>query len=179
MLGQLEFKSPYLILYKILFIIVLLKIINCKFKFMKYQIKNTELLNSKGVYQIKNLVNNKIYIGSTKVSFKGRLKEHLSQLRRGIHSNLYIQEDWDQFGEDNFEFSIIEVLEDGGKIFDREQYYIDNTRCLDRQFGYNIDPEVHRIFRSEETNEKISKTLKEGYASGRIQASHNPCVFKG
>lgn len=70
-------------------------------------------------------------------------------------------------------------MEDGGKILDREQYYITSTNCLDREFGYNIDPEVRRIIRSEETNKKISETLKEGYASGRIPIVSRPCKHKG
>lgn len=57
---------------------------------MKYFIKNEEDLNLKGVYQIKNLVNDKIYIGSTKTSFKDRLKNHLSKLRRGVHDNIHL-----------------------------------------------------------------------------------------
>jgi hypothetical protein len=38
---------------------------------------------------------------------------------------------------------------------------------------------VHRIVRSKETCKKISNTLKEGYASGRIVAQHRECIFKG
>lgn len=146
---------------------------------MKYKLKNLGDLNLKGVYQIKNVLNNKIYIGSTRVSFKERLKSHLKLLRRGVHANSYLQEDWNQFGEDNFQFSIIELLEEGGKILDREQFYLENTKCLNRDFGYNIDPEVHRAIRSKETNLKISQTLKEGYASGRIPRISRPSPHKG
>lgn len=146
---------------------------------MKFKLNQEKELELKGVYKITNIVNNKFYIGSTSVTFKGRLKDHLSQLRRGIHTNIYLQEDWNIFGEDSFEFSIIKILESSEEILNCEQKYITETNCCNRNLGYNIDPEVHRIIRSEETCKKISNTLKEGYATGRIVASHHECVFKG
>lgn len=87
---------------------------------MKFKLNQEKELELKGVYKITNIVNNKFYIGSTSVTFKSRLKDHLSQLRRDIHTNIYLQEDWNIFGEDSFEFSIIEILESSEEILNCE-----------------------------------------------------------
>ena len=58
------------------------------------------------IYQIVNSVNNKVYIGQT---MRGELrwKKHTSALRGNRHANHKIQADFNKFGEDAFEWSII------------------------------------------------------------------------
>ena len=43
-----------------------------------------------GVYQIRNLVNGKTYIGSTSRNFNIRNTEHFSLLRNGKHANNHL-----------------------------------------------------------------------------------------
>jgi hypothetical protein len=50
-----------------------------------------ENLDKQGVYQIKCVTSNKIYIGSTSTSFIKRLNHHLSMLRVNKHKNPYLQ----------------------------------------------------------------------------------------
>ena len=66
------------------------------------------------VYQIKNLENNKVYIGET---IRGELswKEHLRDLRGNRHPNKLLQEDFDKYGEQAFEWTILKEFEDGDK----------------------------------------------------------------
>ena len=48
------------------------------------------LLNKKGVYQIKNKENNKVYIGSTSIKFSRRLSKHIRDLiENKHHSNIF------------------------------------------------------------------------------------------
>ena len=58
------------------------------------------------VYQIVNTVNNKIYIGQT-TQGELRWKRHTSALRGNRHVNHKLQADFNKFGEDAFEWSII------------------------------------------------------------------------
>ena len=58
------------------------------------------------IYQIKNLVNGKLYIGQT-INYKSRKEKHLSLLRRNDHHNPYLQKAYNKYGEDAFEFSIL------------------------------------------------------------------------
>ena len=74
------------------------------------------------IYEIRNKINNKIYIGST-VDFKKRKATHLKELRQGKHANSHLQNAWNKYGEDNFSFKIIERCSIENLLI-REQYYI-------------------------------------------------------
>jgi len=63
-----------------------------------------------GVYQIRNRVNGRIYIESSK-NLEGTSTSRMFQLRMGkIVFNPELQKDLSEFGADNFEFSVLEVL---------------------------------------------------------------------
>lgn len=104
---------------------------------------------SAGVYVITNLLNGKIYIGSTKNSFKERWGNHLNLLKKGLHENKYLNNSWLKHGEENFEFSILEEIpfelinNISGYEKIREQYWIDLFLPFDDN-GYNIATQVDR-----------------------------------
>lgn len=103
------------------------------------KIKDTKnKMNKIGVYQIKNLVNNKIYIGSTTQSFIKRLSVHLNHLYKGTHHSIILQRAWDKYGEENFEFSILELCKNNSIVLEREQYWLDKLKPYNRNIGYNI-----------------------------------------
>ena len=64
-----------------------------------------------GVYEIKNKLNNKTYIGSS-IQLNRRLWYHKHQLRKGTHHNIHLQRAWNKYGKDAFEFSILVVCEE-------------------------------------------------------------------
>jgi hypothetical protein len=66
------------------------------------------------VYQIKNLENNKVYIGET-IRGELRWKEHLCTLRGNRHQNKLLQEDFDKYGEEAFEWTILKEFGDEDK----------------------------------------------------------------
>lgn len=78
-----------------------------------------------GVYQIRNLVNDKLYVGSAK-EFKNRYKTHLNSLAKGTHYNKHLQASFNKYGTDAFVFEILELTE--GTLEERrlcEQKHID------------------------------------------------------
>ena len=77
-----------------------------------------------GIYEIKNLVNNKIYIGSSS-NINKRKTAHFSYLRRNNHPNKHLQNAYNKYGANNFEFNILEICTIDN-IIQKEQYYIDN-----------------------------------------------------
>jgi group I intron endonuclease len=89
-----------------------------------------------GIYQIRCVANDKIYIGSS-VDLRNRWAFHCRALIRGNHSNRFLQAAWDSYGPDAFDFTIIEYV---GKdeLIVAEQYWIDRTRCTERDIGFNI-----------------------------------------
>ena len=98
--------------------------------------QRAEIPRASGVYQILCRPTGKVYVGSA-VDLYERWRDHRRYLRQGSHHNFYLQQAWDEYGEENFEFLVIEFL-DEGKIIEREQYWIDQTGCVDKSFGFNI-----------------------------------------
>lgn len=82
-----------------------------------------ELLNCSCIYLILNKINLHIYIGSA-VKFRKRKAIHLHALRKGTHHSYYLQRSWNNYGESNFEFIILEPC-NPENILSREQHYID------------------------------------------------------
>jgi group I intron endonuclease len=62
------------------------------------------------VYQIRNLVNDKFYIGSTHKPLQRRIHEHLTKLRANYHNNKHLQSAWNKYGEENFIFETVEDI---------------------------------------------------------------------
>lgn len=118
------------------------------------------------VYQIKNEVNGKLYIGSTIRPAYIRKYEHFSKLRENLHSNDYLQKSFNKYGEKSFTFSIVEDYkfpEDYTKIYiveyllGREYYFIEKLEA-----AYNLKTSLTTgntgYKHSEETRKKIGES---------------------
>jgi len=104
-----------------------------------------------GIYKIENLVNGKVYIGSS-CDIKKRWRDHKYQLRHNKHYNNYLQNSWNKYREDNFKFKIVEETKD---LQIREQYWIDSLNSFNNKFGYNLSKYVDHHKLSQETKDKI------------------------
>jgi group I intron endonuclease len=76
------------------------------------------------IYEIRNTINNKRYVGST-VSLKERWKLHINNLRKGTHHSLLLQRAFDKYGLDAFEFNVLECVLDSRHNLQIEQKYLD------------------------------------------------------
>jgi len=83
---------------------------------------------------IKNKINGKFYIGSS-VDIAYRWARHKRQLRNGNHHSIHLQRAWDKYGEENFEFKVIEECSED-ITFKREQYYLDLYKSYNNDVGY-------------------------------------------
>lgn len=90
-------------------------------------------LNSSGIYAIINKLNSKFYIGSAK-NFSLRLSAHLNDLKNKDHHSIYLQRSVFKNGISNFEFRILEFVEEE-YLIDIEQAYLSSTNC-----EYNVTP---------------------------------------
>lgn len=109
-----------------------------------------------GIYKIINTNTGKIYIGSA-VDLRRRLYAHLKSLRRNSHDNTYLQNAWNKYGEDSFEFSVIEIVDDKSKLLEVEQKWINQTLCYKRDKGYNISPTAGSTLGLKHTKEQRLK----------------------
>jgi len=99
--------------------------------------------NIMGIYQIKNIVNNKFYICSSN-NITIRWRQHKNDLNKGKHHNKYLQRSWNKYGGDNFKFEIIELVNDEDLLFSAEQKWINKTKVYDGNIGYNLSIEATR-----------------------------------
>lgn len=110
-----------------------------------------------GIYKIENLVNGKMYIGSS-IDIENRWKSHKNELKRNSHHNIHLQRAWNTYTEKYFDFVILEILSNENNILKREQYYIDQH---DFSSLYNICPTAGTFLGyslPEKTKNKMSKS---------------------
>lgn len=108
-----------------------------------------------GIYYILNRITGKCYVGSSATNIQKRWLIHKYDLEKGKHDNSRFQNAWNKYGHDNFEFSVLEIIEPKDCI-SREQFYIDNIKP-----EYNIDLIAGSRLgssHSKATRDKISKS---------------------
>lgn len=120
-----------------------------------------------GVYRIKNIIDDKCYIGSTTGILKKRCCSHKTKLKHNKHQNDHLQNAWNKHGENNFEFSLVELC-DHNSTFVREQYYIDTLHP-----EYNIIQFAGGGIKGFKHKEKTKKLISE------LQTGENHWGYKG
>lgn len=119
-----------------------------------------EDLDKQGVYIIRCLSSQKIYVGSTTMTFLKRYYHHSNQLSKNNHKNKYLQNSYNKYGADDFVFDILEIC-DRTFCLEREQEWINNTNCIDKNIGFNINPNASGTPNmSKETIEKRTNTIR-------------------
>ena len=112
-----------------------------------------------GIYAIRNLVNQKIYIGQS-WDIRKRFREHKHHFGFDNHCNQYLQRAWNKHGSVNFAFEILEECLEG-ELNEKEISYILKYRQLTEVYnlcdgGYGIRGYTH----TEETREKLRELKK-------------------
>ena len=131
-----------------------------------------------GVYQIRNLINNKVYVGRTK-SFYHRSSQYVSDFKTLNSSRLnnYFVNAIKKYGPNNFMFEILEEC-DVKFTPERELYWIHKLNSTDRKLGYNLRLDVNgNMVVSPETSKKISDRLKEEWKRG-LRSNHSSLLKK-
>jgi len=125
------------------------------------------LSNKVGIYQIRNTINGKVYVGSS-IRMNHRKYEHFCDLNKGKHHSIKLQRAYNKYGKDSFIFEVIECIqltEDLGinskLITAREQFYIDSKNSY--TLGYNSRPLAETNLgckRSEDVKRKMSISFR-------------------
>ena len=134
---------------------------------MKANIKHK---GKSGIYCIKNMINNKVYVGKAKCIYR-RIVNHIYSLnsKNNKSSNEYLIRAWHKYGKDNFEYFVLEYLDlDDQLISKRETYWIMTLNSLNKDKGYNlIYNSDTKLIVSESTKKKCSKHMKNRHKSGK------------
>ena len=123
------------------------------------------------VYGIRCKENGKIYIGCTCRQVEERITAHFNELRRrgktyrnskGERELTPWQIDFNQFGEDAFEFYILEkdVSEDNHR--ETETNWIEEYRSYDKRYGYNVKKGSAKRKHYYEIKEELPENLYKG-----------------
>jgi group I intron endonuclease len=90
-----------------------------------------------GIYAIIHTASQRLYIGSA-THYRKRWHHHQRHLRIGDHTNSFLQHAWNKYGEQAFEFRLIEPIDDVARLIEREQYWMDYYKSYERDKGFNI-----------------------------------------
>lgn len=138
------------------------------------------------IYKIRNVVNQKFYVGST-INMKERARTHRNRLRRGNHHATHLQAAWCKYGEECFVFEIIEEVGSIDALQGAEDRWL--AEHVGQPYCYNksrysdtpmrgIRKEDHPSYGRAKTPEEvaaISTSVKKLYADGfnpRIGLTH-------
>ena len=116
----------------------------------------------KGIYKIINKIDKKYYVGSS-VNIKdyscNRWQRHKYDLKNNNHHNIKLQRAWNKYGEDAFEFIVVEQCEKEN-LMSVEQKYLDIAK-QEKSKTYNLSfvSENGGILTTEH-RKKISETIK-------------------
>lgn len=84
-----------------------------------------ERVKPSGVFQVKNLANGKVLLGSS-LNLEGPLNKHRFLLKINGHPSKELQKDWNELGPDQFEFEILEAVQ----IQDRPNFNLKDELTL-------------------------------------------------
>lgn len=116
-----------------------------------------------GVYIVKCVANGRSYVGSSK-DIACRWKEHRYSLRHNEHYNAHWQRAWNKYGEDQFEWSILEETKlDSDVIRQREQHWIDILKP-EINIAQSVEQPSLGLKRSKATRKKQSNARREHWA---------------
>lgn len=120
------------------------------------------ILADGGIYSITCTANGKVYIGST-VGFKRRWYEHRNDLKRGKHCSPYLQNAYNKYGVESFDFQVVEYIKYADELLETEQRWIYWYQSHDNEKGFNVCPvagyTTYRILGDAE-KKKISEGLR-------------------
>lgn len=124
--------------------------------------------DSSGVYAITNIANGKVYVGQTTMRFVKRYWHHCWKLAHNEHDNCYLQNDYNTYGKEAFNFKVLAVLGADDDINIIEQQWIAFYRSLGCCYNIQDGGQEKNLgrFLSEESKRKIGEKNRE-HMSGR------------
>lgn len=130
---------------------------------MEY-IGNKEDWNKSGIYQISNIIDDRVYIGSTNW-LRDRYRHHKRQLIKGVNPSILLQRFASKYGVDKLIFSVLELVEED-KLLEREEYYLNIFNC---KFNAMLTPQRVKGYKhTNDTVKKMQKIAKESFKNGRV-----------
>lgn len=133
--------------------------------------------NMIGIYQIRNILDGKLYIGSS-IELKKRKDKHFYRLKNNKHENQHLQNAVNKHGIENFIFEILEEFKDYNLLLLQEQKYLDELKpeyniCkfAGHTLGYKHSPEMRKKI-SDIVKSKMTPEVKEKIRLSKVGNSY-------
>lgn len=88
------------------------------------------------IYEIFNKVTGRKYIGQT-INHYHRYKNHMSNLKRGLHKEKLMQRDYILYGENSFDYRLIDSAQSYSEAIKKEKHYMIVNKTHEEEYGYN------------------------------------------
>lgn len=128
-----------------------------------------------GIYVIYNTVNNKAYIGQSK-DIRQRWWSHRHSLRKNKHGNSHLQNAWNKYGEEAFDFGVLKLCE-LSELDHWESVWGELYESYKEESGYNVsrnftNPNLGSVKGplSEDAKRKISEANKKLFEDEEYRA---------
>ena len=124
-----------------------------------------DLKGAMGVYSIKNNITGNSYIGQS-TEIRNRWYAHQYELREGKHYSLLFQKEWDLYGKDSFEITILHKFTGDESLIERmqiEEKYIKENQPKFNNLGTERDVRHEELFREICRVRMIGNDIREGH----------------
>ena len=130
-----------------------------------------------GIYEIRNIINNVIYIGSS-INVEKRMCMHRSLLNRGKHHSIKLQRAWNKYNSESFLFTLLKEVEEK-KLKNEEQDILDKV-LTNRKLYYNISVDATAPSRGQKITDivkaKTSATIRLKFKDIDFKNKHKDAV---
>jgi len=123
-----------------------------------------------GIYKIICLSTGKIYIGSS-VNIHDRWSVHKCELRSNKHGNKYLQKAWNKYGEQNFEWQILQPVE-SELLMAMELEWFNKTQCCDPKYGFNMSKNPNNVMLGRKHNEQSKLKMSNAHKGKFLTDKH-------
>jgi len=112
------------------------------------------------IYMIRNIINDKKYIGQTIKKINERSTWLEESILRNYNGNPHLINSIKKYNFKNFERKIIDIGHNQKDLDEKEEYYIQKYNTLDPNYGYNLKHGGSHGKHTKKTKKKISEKLK-------------------
>lgn len=129
-----------------------------------------------GIYCIINVITGNVYVGQTKQRFIKRFWHHNWKLSNGTHDNKHLQDSWNFYGSENFEYIILQDITNENLLDDLEIQYIQNHKNIGK--SYNIIPGGYHNKKGVPLSEEAKKKIGEKNRVNMLGKKHSEYTKK-
>ncbi len=112
------------------------------------------------------------YVGISK-NIEQRWREHKNCLRGNYHDNKYLQQSWNKYEEDRFEFHILEEVDNYDELYELEKEYAHTFGYGERSLCFNIGaPGEINGWLGRKHTEKSKQKMREAQRGKKLSEEH-------